>query len=254
MITSRGRTLRLASMVMVIIGTTGCLATHKYVQSQAVQPLGAKIQDVNKKVDIKTGELDTRITDLDRKTEVGISEAQNHADSADKAAQGANQEALAAHQTADRGVSLAANAQKKIENIDNYDQVKTATVLFGFNHSELTSDDKQQLDGLAQTFSSLKHYAVEVEGFTDKTGSAQYNLELSRRRADAVVRYLTENGQVPLVKIHMLGLGEDEPVSGNNTKAGRKQNRRVEVRVMAPHFAQAGISDQISSSNLPPAE
>ena len=77
-----------------------------------------------------------------------------------------------------------------------------------------------------------------MEGFTDKIGSKQYNLELSRRRADAVVRYLTENGHVPLVKIHVLGLGEDEPAADNHTRDGRKQNRRVEIRIMAPELGQ----------------
>ena len=63
--------------------------------------------------------------------------------------------------------------------------------------ADLTDDDQQQLDSLNQTLGSLKHYAIEVEGFTDKTGTQQYNLELSQRRADAVVRYLTENEHVP---------------------------------------------------------
>jgi OOP family OmpA-OmpF porin len=253
MLTSNQNSVLRATIVLLVLGTSGCLATHKYVQNQAVQPLGAKIQDEDKKVDAKTGELDTRITDLDRKTETGISEAQNQADAANKAAQGANQEAVTAHQTADKGVSLATTDQQQIENIDNYEQVKTATVLFRFNRANLTDDDKQQLDSLAQTFSTLKHYAIEVKGFTDKTGSQQYNLELSQRRADAVVRYLTENSKVPLVKIHVLGFGEDEPAAANDTSAGRKENRRVEIRVMAPNFGQAGAQEQ-SSATVPPTQ
>jgi OmpA-OmpF porin, OOP family len=253
MITSHVRAALSAMMLLLVLGATGCLATHKYVQSQAVQPMSAKIQDVDKKVDTKTAELDTRVTDLDRKTETGISEAQRQADAADKAAQGANQEAVTAHQTADKGVNMATNAQNQIENIDNYQEVKTATVLFAFNRAQLTDDDKQQLDNLAQTFASTKHYAVEVKGFTDKVGSPEYNLELSRRRADAVVRYLTENGKVPLVKIHMLGFGEDLPASDNDSRDGRKQNRRVEIRVMAPQLAQGGTPEQPTAS-IPPAQ
>ena len=253
MITSNVRAALSAMTLLLVLGATGCLATHKYVQSQAVQPLGAKIHDVDKKVDAKAGELDTRITDLDRKTETGISEAQRQADAADKAAQGANQEAVTAHQTADKGVNMASNAQNQIENIDNYQEVKAATVLFAFNRAQLTDDDKQQLDSLAQTFSSMKHYAIEVKGFTDKVGSPEYNLELSRRRADTVVRYLTENGKVPLVKIHMLGFGEDLPASDNDSRDGRKQNRRVEIRVMAPQFAQEGSPEKPTAS-VPPAQ
>jgi len=245
----------LTAIVLLVFGTTGCLATRKYVQSQAIQPLGVKIQDEDKKVDAKTGELDTRITDLDRETERGISNAQRQAETAEKEAQGANQAATGAQQTADKGVTLANTAQTQIDNIDNYQQVKTETVLFGFNRSELTDDDKQQLDSLAQALASLKHYAIEVEGFTDQTGPKQYNLELSRRRADAVVRYLTENAQVPLVKIHTLGLGEDQPASDNKTTDGRKQNRRVEVRIMAPQLAtQASAGGQQTTASVPTAQ
>ena len=253
MITStRGVVLR-ASTILLALGFTGCLATHKYVQNQAVQPLGKQIKDEDTKIDSKTGELDTRVTDLDRKTETGISEAQEHADAADKTAQGAQQQASAAQQTANKGVDLANTAQNQIENIDNYEQVKTATILFGFDKANLTADDQQELDSLAQSFSSLKHYAIEIEGFTDKTGSQEYNLGLSRRRADAVARYLTESANVPLVKIHLLGLGEDQPAEANNTRQGRKENRRVEVRVMAPHFAaaQAQAPQQQSSASIP---
>lgn len=223
---------------LLALGSVGCLATHKYVQTQAIAPLDAKVQGVDKKIDTKTGELDSRISDVDRRSEQGIAEATQKAEGADQNAQKAGQAAQGAQLTADKGVTLANQAQQQIDNIDNYQPVKSESVLFGFNHANLTDDDKQQLDTLAQTLSSLKHYAIEVEGFTDHIGPEQYNLELSRRRADSVVRYLTENEHVPLVKIHVVGLGEDQPVADNKTRDGRKRNRRVEVRVMSPQAAQ----------------
>jgi outer membrane protein OmpA-like peptidoglycan-associated protein len=241
----------LGAVALLILGSTGCLATRKYVQTQAITPLQGNIQTVDKKVDTKTAELDQRISDVDRKAEQGISTAQAKADSADKDAQKADQDAQGAQQTAEKGVNLATQDQQQIENIDNYQQVKSGSVLFGFNHADLTDDDQQQLADLTQTLTSLKHYAIEVEGFTDKIGSKQYNLELSRRRAAAVVRYLTETGHVPLVKIHVLGLGEDEPVADNQTKDGRKQNRRVEIRIMAPQLgqqAEAGTGQHTASA------
>ena len=244
----------LGAVVLLILGSTGCLATRKYVQTQAVVPLQGNIQAVDKKVDSKTGELDQRISDVDRKAEQGYSTATAKAETADQDAQKANQQAQGAQQTADKGVNLATQAEQQIDNIDNYQPVKTESVLFGFNRSNLTTDDQQQLEGLTQTLTSMKHYAIEVEGFTDKIGSKQYNLELSRRRADAVVRYLTENEHVPLVKIHVLGLGEDEPVADNHTSDGRKQNRRVEIRIMAPELgqqAEAGATQQTAASGSP---
>ena len=104
----------------------------------------------------------------------------------------------------------------------------------------------------------MKHYAIEVEGFTDSTGPKQYNLELSQHRADSVVRYLTENDNVPLVKIHVIGLGEDEPAADNQTLDGRKQNRRVQIRVMAPDLGETsqatGASPQTGASTAPVAQ
>jgi OOP family OmpA-OmpF porin len=243
----------LGGVVLLVLGSTGCLATRKYVQTQAVTPLQGNIQTVDKKVDTKTGELDQRISEVDRNSERGYSEATAKADAADKAAQKADQDAQSADQTANKGVNLATQADQKIENIDNYQPVKTESVLFGFNQSNLTDDDQQQLQALTQTLASLKHYAIEVKGFTDKTGSKEYNLELSQRRADAVVRYLTENDQVPLVKIHVLGFGEDVPAADNKTRDGRKQNRRVEVRIMAAATEQqaAGGVPQAAAAATP---
>ena len=228
----------LGAAALLAVGSAGCLATRNYVQNQAVTPLKGNIQTVDKKLDTKANELDQRISDVDRHAEEGYSNATAKAESADKDAQKADQDAQGAQQTADKGVALAAQNQQAIDNIDNYQPVKTGSVLFGFNRYDLTDDDQQQLADLTQTLTSLKHYAVEVEGYTDKVGSKQYNLELSRRRAEAVVRYLTENGHVPLVKIHVLGLGDDEPVADNKTRDGRKQNRRVEIRIMAPEMGQ----------------
>lgn len=245
----------LSAVALLMVGSTGCLATRKYVQTEAVAPMQNNIQAVDKKVDTKTAELDQRISDVDRRSEEGYSSATAKADTAEQDAQKADQEALAAHQTADQGVNLATRAQQQIENIDNYQPVKTESVLFAFSRSDLTADDRQQLQDLAQSLSSLKHYAIEVEGFTDRTGTKLYNLELSRQRADTVVRYLTENDHVPLVKIHVIGLGADEPAADNHTRAGRKQNRRVEIRIMAPpepgQQAQLGTAQHDTANSVP---
>ena len=78
---------------------------------------------------------------------------------------------------------------------------------------------------------------MRVQGYTDWTGSKAHNLQWSRRRADAVVRYLTAKHNIPLVKISLLGYGEDSPVAPNKTRDGRKENRRVDLKVMAPEWA-----------------
>lgn len=232
---------------LLILLTAGC-ATKKFVR-QNVSDLETKIGGVDKKVDTKSSELGTSITDLDHKTESGIAEAQKKADDAGQAASKAQTDAQAANTLAQKGVDEAARAQQQVENVDNFQPVKSETVLFKFNHSDLTPEDKDQLDTLAQSVTGMKHYVIEVAGFTDKVGDVQYNLDLSRRRADTVVRYLTENGKVPLIRIHNMGYGEDSPAADNKSRDGRKQNRRVELKVLAPPAtAQAGAAQGNTSA------
>ncbi|MDW8355574.1 MAG: OmpA family protein [Bryobacterales bacterium] len=119
----------------------------------------------------------------------------------------------------------------RIENIDRYRPVSTENILFGFNRSDLSEGAKAQLDALARTIAEGRHYLIEVHGFTDQSGSRDYNLELSRKRAAAVVRYLTLQHKVPLHRIHVMGYGSEAPVADNRTREGRKQNRRVEVKL-----------------------
>ena len=232
----------------LVLMATGC-ATKKYVKN-SIEPLETRIGNVDQKTS-------QQIRDLDRKTEAGISDAANKADQANQAAgqaqQAANtadEHAQAARQQADKGLSTANQAQEMVNNIDNYQPGQSAIVLFGLNKSTLTSEDKQHLDELADAVKNLKHYVIEIQGYTDTTGPQQYNLELSQRRAEAVVRYLTSDHDIPLVRIYNMGYGEAAPTADNKTRKGRELNRRVEVKVLVPQMPQAG-SAQVSSTALP---
>ena len=103
----------------------------------------------------------------------------------------------------------------------------------------LSPDAKQQLDDLAKQASTLDRYVIEVQGFTDKTGPASYNDMLSQHRAEAVARYLTNQYKIPVRNITMLGEGYAQPVADDKTRDGRKQNRRVEVKLWVPETASA---------------
>ena len=80
---------------------------------------------------------------------------------------------------------------------------------------------------------NYKRYFVAVEGFTDRTGSDDYNAALSRRRADAVVEYLVAQRNIPIYRIHMVGLGKQKPVEEARTRAAQAKNRRVEVALFS---------------------
>jgi outer membrane protein OmpA-like peptidoglycan-associated protein len=210
---------------------------------------------VDQKVDQKTAQNAQDIRSLDDKTEAGIAEARNSAEKANQAAGQADQHAQQARQVGEQGVAEANKAQEMVDNFDNYQSNQRATILFGLNKATLTDIDMQRLDQLAQNVSSLKHYVIQIQGYTDKTGPQQYNLQLSQKRANAVIRYLTTNGKIPLVRIYSMGYGESDPVEPNNTRKGRELNRRVDLTVMVPQMptsARQGPTDGQTSANLNP--
>ena len=73
---------------------------------------------------------------------------------------------------------------------------------------------------------------LEIQGFTDNKGTEDYNLVLSQKRSESVVRYLAEQHQIPLFRMFILGLGESKQIEDNMTKAGREANRRVEINLL----------------------
>ena len=120
-----------------------------------------------------------------------------------------------------------------MKGLDNYKKMADVTVTFGFDKSVLTADDKEQLDTFAGQLGSAKSYILEVTGGTDSTGPADYNYQLSQRRADAVVQYLASKYNIPAHRFYLIGIGKDVQVADNNTKEGRKQNRRVQVQLLS---------------------
>src|SRR5262249_44219890 len=106
------------------------------------------------------------------------------------------------------------------------------SVKFGFNKDNLTSTAKEALDQLAGNIANTKGYIIALEGGTDSVGSADYNYDLSQRRANSVIQYLASKYSVPAHKIYVIGLGKEKPVESNKTSAGRADNRRVDVRLM----------------------
>jgi outer membrane protein OmpA-like peptidoglycan-associated protein len=115
----------------------------------------------------------------------------------------------------------------------DYDVKGQATVKFNVGSAKVSPEDEQQLQQLAQTAQGLKGYIVEVMGFADSTGNAAMNTKLSEDRAKAVVTYLMQQGNVPIRHIVAPGaMGEYGSVAPNETKEGRAENRRVEVKIL----------------------
>jgi OmpA-OmpF porin, OOP family len=228
--------------LLFFVFNPGC-ATKKYVQSN-VQPLEVHLGKVEEKATTNTND----IRDLDRKTESGIATAQSKAEEAARSASTADLDAKSANALAQKGVDQALQVKQDLANADNFQPTTTETILFGFNRANLTDKDKQTLDQLADTVQTLKHYVIQVQGFTDTTGPKQYNLDLSQRRAEAVIRYLTLEKKIPLVRIYMAGYGEASPVAPNDSRKGREENRRVAITVMVAQMTATANNEQTTSS------
>src|SRR6266576_2683392 len=141
--------------------------------------------------------------------------------------------AKAAQETADAAVAGVNATNERISALDDYVPQDTASVNFRIGSAMLTADGKTKLDDIATKALNAKGYVLEVSGFADTTGSVERNRALSQRRADAVIRYLVEQHKIPLRRIITpYGFGASEPVADNKTRAGRAENRRVEVKIL----------------------
>lgn len=103
-------------------------------------------------------------------------------------------------------------------------------ILFNSNRSSFKSGVSKQLDGMIEIMNNFPKANFIIKGYTDNTGAASYNLKLSERRANAVMKYLTKNG-IDAARLTAEGFGVDSPIASNSTREGRAQNRRVEVKV-----------------------
>ena len=223
------RSLAIAAMCGSIVLTlsTGC-STKKYVRSQTA-PVITKTNEL----DDQTAANNRSLQDLDKKTQAGIGQAQSSATQAQQAASGASQSANQAQQAAQEAVNRADSLASLVANLDSYQKLSDVSVNFAFNQAVLTAKAKAVLDGLAAQLSGQKSYILQLTGGTDSVGSAQYNYELSDRRAQAVVQYLASKYGVPAHRFYLIGLGRDQAVASNSSAAGRAKNRRVEVQLLS---------------------
>lgn len=145
-----------------------------------------------------------------------------------------NQQNIASNkQQINQNITDIAQNTKRFTALSEYDVKGETTVKFAVGSSDLSKEAADALQQLAQSATSLTGYIVEVTGFADSTGSAAINTKLSKERAQAVVNYLFQQCQVPMRHIVAPGaMGEYGPVASNETKEGRAENRRVEVKIL----------------------
>jgi outer membrane protein OmpA-like peptidoglycan-associated protein len=188
----------------------------------------------------ETARLDSRTREADAaRTQVAAARA----DSAEQklAADEARGAANAAQVAATSSQSQAAELQRQIDELnakptDRGLVVTLGDVLFTSGQADLKAGATGNLNKLVAFLNEYPSRTVMIEGYTDSVGSEDYNQGLSQRRADSVKAYLVGQG-IGSVRLVAAGKGESAPVAGNDSAAGRQQNRRVEVIINTPPAA-----------------
>jgi outer membrane protein OmpA-like peptidoglycan-associated protein len=257
-----GKTLVIASgAIIVALAGSGC-ATKKYARNQA-GAVNQRVTQVQTQLSGEMAKQQSEISSLGERlttTNNQVAAAWNSAQQANASAAQANTSASQAMQQAQSNSSAISETSEQLKtttstvtkliNAQNYTLVETANVMFGFNRSDLTPAAKAALDAIVQRTLAQPRMIVEVEGFTDQTGSPSYNEMLSQKRADTVARYLVKQN-VPLKSISMIGLGEETTPEllaaeylaldpNANVKDVKSLARRVRIRVYAP--GDSGVS------------
>jgi OOP family OmpA-OmpF porin len=220
------RTSLVICLAASMAATVGC--TSKNYVKQQTTPLINKTNEL----DDLTAKNSKDIKDVDARVQSGLAAVNAKTADVEQKAQAAGQNATQAQQVADAANTRVGVLTDTVANLDNYHAVAETSVKFGFNKDNLTPKAKEALDQLAGSIASTKGYIIALEGGTDSVGPADYNYDLSQRRANSVIQYLASKYNVPAHKIYVIGLGKDKPVESNKTSSGRADNRRVDVRLM----------------------
>jgi OOP family OmpA-OmpF porin len=228
----------LGSLILAGALSAGGCATKKYV-AKTVDPVRDKLDTVSTQTSQQLSQQGQQISqqgtqigqqgDQIKKQGEDMDKAQTDIAANKERAMAADGRATDALKKSDQNTKDLGELRQVVANLDDYKPAGSTVVPFGFNRDVLTKDSKEELDRLVADKSTMKRYFIAVEGFTDQTGSVAYNNQLSRRRAEAVMQYLVAKHDIPVYRIHMIGLGQEKPADDGHDKAARAKNRRVEV-------------------------
>ena len=224
-----GKSLMTVGVIVTALSVAPACATKKFVRTSVgevndkVTSQGKTLEETQERVRVAEG----RISETDAKA-VAAGESATKANAA--ATEAANRATEVGRTAEARAVSIEGEMRKLIfETVLSEDRGE-----FKLGKADLPADATGALDNMvSQLKGDKKAMWVEIEGHTDSTGDKLMNQRLGLARAEAVKRYLYEQHQIPLHKINVISYGEEKPVAPNNTRAGRAQNRRVVIKVLA---------------------
>lgn len=222
----------ISATVILAVGSlfvAGC-ATKGYVR-KSVEPVDQKVDQVDQASQKRDA---SQAADLTKTNQV-IDEDEKKLDATSEIAKTADSTSKGAMSKADQNAKdvngLRSNLQDVVANIDDYKPVNQAVVHFKVNQNKLTKDEKAKLDEVATQAAALPRYFITVAGYTDQTGDVAYNDQLSRERANQVISYLVGTHDIPVYRIHMIGLGEQKLIDEGKGRKAREESRRAEITI-----------------------
>jgi outer membrane protein OmpA-like peptidoglycan-associated protein len=230
--TNYGQTQILRGLNLEVEGrgdSTGQLVAERIRFNESDLRVAQTVESRVNPVETRVGETETRVSQVEQNAQRMSGQIDELAAVSNAAKGGAK----AAQETADAAVAGVNATNERISALDDYVPQETAAIMFRVGSAVLNQEAKTQLDELARKAETAKGYLVEISGYTDASGSVSKNRRLSQQRADAVVRYLVENHNIPLRRIITpFGYGEAKAVADNSSRQGRAENRRVEVKFL----------------------
>jgi len=222
-------------------GKVNPFARKKFVQRQT-QPIRDRVNEL----DELTQANSKMIKDVDSRATQGIQMASTKANEADQHAVDAGNKATQAQTTATQANTRLSTVETVVSNIDQYKSTNQTEIRFRPGQTVLSEAAKQAIDQMAAPVKSQRGYIIEVQGFSSGKGSTA--IATSRKMADAVVRYLVENHEIPVYRIYVLGMG-NAPIQAQSTeeKPKRMSGGRVEVSLLKNDL------EQLATSNTAPA-
>jgi outer membrane protein OmpA-like peptidoglycan-associated protein len=200
--------------------------THlAYLAARQAEIGQARVEEARSREAITEAEAERNRVLLEQRSEDAAA-ARARAESAQQEARAA--QLAAATQAEEAEAARRALEELKAEQTERGMVLTLGDVLFDVDAATLKPGAALTIDRLAQFLSENAETRVMIEGHTDSTGSDAYNQELSRQRAQAVADALAGRG-IPASRVSVIGRGEGYPVAGNETAAGRQENRRVEI-------------------------
>ena len=219
---------------------------RRFISAVAISAvaLGGSACATKKMVKQRVGEVDSKVDTLSKSVEENQERTRTNEGrigEVDQKAQAANARAAAAGSRADEAYGAANKVNARADAIEAASKRLVFEVVmsedkggFKFGQSKIPADMQAQIDQIVTQLKANPNGGyIEIEGHTDNVGNKLTNQKIGLDRAEAVKRYLYENQQIPLHKMNVISYGEEKPIAPNKTKAGRSQNRRVVIKVLA---------------------